>query len=90
MRNTNCVRVGQKGRIVLPQAAREALGAHEDSELIVIVRDHEVVLMSRDQARNFVRAAFAGGPNPVDELLAERRAEAEADDAGSVRSSSIA
>jgi bifunctional DNA-binding transcriptional regulator/antitoxin component of YhaV-PrlF toxin-antitoxin module len=40
---------------VLPQAAREALRAEEDSELIVFVRENEVVLMPRDAALRKVR-----------------------------------
>lgn len=79
MGGTNTVRVGQKGRIVLPAEARRALGAEEDTELIVIVRDHEVVLMSKDAAERQLQEMFAGAPNLVDELIAERHAEAAAD-----------
>lgn len=79
MGGTKTVRVGQKGRIVLPVAARRALGAEEDTELIVIVRDREVVLMTKDEAERKLKAMFAGAPNLVDELIAERHAEAEAD-----------
>jgi AbrB family looped-hinge helix DNA binding protein len=73
------IRVGSKGRIVLPLAAREALGVEEDDELIEVVRANEVVLMTKDEAERQLKAAFAGGPNAVDELIAERRAEAAAD-----------
>ena len=76
---TNTVRVGQKGRIVLPAAARKVLDAEEDSELILIVRDREVVLMSKDEAERQLQEMFAGAPNLVDELIAERHAEAAAD-----------
>ena len=75
MAKVNSVRVGTKGRVVLPPEAREALGVDEGDDLIAIVRDHEVVLMSKDAARALIRSAFADGPNPVDALLAERRAE---------------
>jgi AbrB family looped-hinge helix DNA binding protein len=75
------IRVGSKGRIVLPLAAREALGVEEDDELIAIVRDDGVLLVTKDEAERRVRAMFADGPNPVDELIAERRAEAAADNA---------
>ena len=75
------IRVGSKGRIVLPREAREALGVDEDDELIAIVRDDGVLLVTKDEAERRVRAIFPGGPNPVDELIAERRAEAAADNA---------
>ncbi len=70
------IRVGPKGRFVLPAYVRKALGVDEGDELIVVVRDGEIVLMNRDQARAVVREAFADGANPVDELIAERHAEA--------------
>ncbi len=79
MRNPNLIRVGPKGRFVLPVHVRRALGVAEGDELVAIVRDREVLLVTRDDARSLVRDAFVDGPNPVDELLAERRAEAEAD-----------
>jgi AbrB family looped-hinge helix DNA binding protein len=70
------IRVGSKGRIVLPLAAREALGVDEDDELIAIVRDDGVLLVTKEQAIERLRAVFRDGPNPVDELIAERRAAA--------------
>ena len=73
------IRVGSKGRIVLPIAAREALGVDEDDELIAVVRPNEVVLMTKAEALRRVREGFANGPNPVDELIAERHAEAQAE-----------
>ena len=76
------IRVGPKGRFVLPADVRKALGVNEGDELIVVVRDSEIVLMNRDQARAVVREAFAGGANPVDELLEERHAEAQVEAAG--------
>ena len=66
---------------MLPLAAREALGVDEDDELIAVVRPNQVVLMTKAEAERQLKAAFADGPNAVDELLAERRAEAAADKA---------
>jgi bifunctional DNA-binding transcriptional regulator/antitoxin component of YhaV-PrlF toxin-antitoxin module len=73
------IRVDSKGRVVLPLAAREAMGIEADDELIAVVGRGRVTLMTKDEARRELREAFANGPNPVDELLAERRAEALAD-----------
>jgi AbrB family looped-hinge helix DNA binding protein len=73
------IRVGSKGRIVLPVAAREVLGVEEDDELIAVARDGGILLLTKDEAERQLREAFADGPNPVDELIAERHAEALAD-----------
>ena len=73
------IRVGSKGRIVLPLAARVALGVEEDDELIAIVRENEVVLMTKAEAKRQLRAQFAGGPSLVDALIADRRAEVAAE-----------
>ncbi len=74
--------MGQKGRIVLPVAIREALGVEEDDELIAVVEDRQVILMTRAEALRQLRGMCDnGGVSVVDELIAERHAEAARDDA---------
>ncbi len=75
------IRVGSKGRIVLPLAAREALGVGEDDELIAIVKANEVVLVTKEEAIRRLRAPFRTKRGVVDELLAERKAQARREDA---------
>lgn len=72
MSDTMRVRVGQKGRIVLPAAARAALEIEEDDELIAIVEDRQIILMTRDEALRQLRG-MCSGMGTVDEFLAERR-----------------
>ena len=52
---------------------------HEGSVLVLIETSRGVVLLSRDQAKALVRTDLAG-VDLVDELLAERRGEAAAED----------
>jgi AbrB family looped-hinge helix DNA binding protein len=74
------VNVGAKGRVVLPAPIRHALGLVEGSELLARVEDGAVVLEPRsvavDRLRALVRASVPKQARLVDELLAERRAEA--------------
>jgi antitoxin PrlF len=74
------VNVGAKGRVVLPAPIRQALGLAEGSELLARVEDGAVVLEPRsaavDRLRALVRASVPEQARLVDELLAERRAEA--------------
>lgn len=72
------VRIGERGRLVVPAAVREELELEEGSQLVLSVVDHELRL---EKARDIVmagRGMFAdrSGRNLVDELLEERRAEA--------------
>ena len=74
------VNVGAKGRVVLPAPIRHALGLAEGSELLARVEGGAVVLeppaaaVGRLQA--LVRSSVSERSDLVDELLAERRAEA--------------
>ena len=70
------MKVGPKGRVVLPIEARRSLGIDEGDELVAVVHDDGVTLLTRAAAVARLRRIFAGvGGSPVDELLAERRAE---------------
>ncbi len=73
------VRLGPQGRLVIPAAIREALELHPGDSLIVRVDDGRVVLEKREQVLARLQALFAHIPaevSLVDELIAERRAEA--------------
>jgi AbrB family looped-hinge helix DNA binding protein len=71
--------VGDRGRIVVPADVRERAGLHEGSTLVLLEAPSGLVLLTRQQLRDRVRADLAGA-DLVDALLAERRASAAADD----------
>jgi AbrB family looped-hinge helix DNA binding protein len=72
------VEVGPKGRIVIPVAARQALGISEGSRLVVEVKGDALTLMSRDAIARRARARFADvDADLADELIRDRRHEAE-------------
>ena len=73
------MRVGRKGRAVIPQEVREALGIHEGDTLLVYVEDGRAVLETWDAAERELFAVVdrvAAGRSLSEELIAERRAEA--------------
>jgi AbrB family looped-hinge helix DNA binding protein len=72
-------KVGNKGRVVIPASLREAQGWTDDTVLVFVDESDHVRLVSRDDLERQVLAEMAGGPSLVDELLAERRAEAQRD-----------
>lgn len=75
------VRIGGQGRIVIPAHLREELGLKEGNTLIARVEDGRLVLETREtilkRLKDYVRAHIPPGVSLVDELLAERRAEAQ-------------
>lgn len=78
-------RVDQNGRVLVPAAIRRALGLREGSELLVTLDPHgRVVLTTPEGAWGRVATLVSTPParSVVDELLADRRADArgEADD----------
>jgi AbrB family looped-hinge helix DNA binding protein len=80
MGDTTSVRVGPKGRVVLPVEARRALGIHEGDELVAVVHDDGVTLLTRGAAVARLRRLFGGAArSPVDDLLAGRRDEVAAE-----------
>ena len=74
---TSVVKVGPKGRVVIPGAVREQLDISEGDELVVVV-DHDTVrLLPRANVVASLRGALADAEvDVVAELLAERRAAA--------------
>lgn len=73
------VRVGPKGRVVVPAPIRQALGIEEGTELMARIEGDGIVLEPRSAAIRRLQALFAHIPRDVslvDELIAERREEA--------------
>ncbi len=77
------VRVGKGGRIVLPADFRRRLDVETGQELIARLEDGEVRLFSPERAiaraQEIVRRHVPQDRSLVEALLAERRAEAEAE-----------
>lgn len=80
MNDTFTVKMGERGRVVVPAAVRERAGFAEGVTLMLLETPDGVVLMTRDQLLARVRRDF-GGLNLVDDLLAERRRAATVEDA---------
>ncbi len=78
--NVVWTRVSEGGRVVLPALFRAQLGMEEGEEVQLELHDGEIVLRTRAAAVKRVQALLApykpAGVSIVDELLADRRAEA--------------
>ena len=72
MSGTYTVTMGDRGRFVIPAELREHAGLHEGSKLSLIETPRGVLLVTRAQLKDLVRADLSG-LSLVDELLAERR-----------------
>lgn len=74
-------RMSKEGRVLVPAAIRHPLGLGENEPLSIYVQDGEVRIVSRVQAIRRMRQRMArykkAGESVVDELLRERRGEAE-------------
>ena len=77
---TYYVVVGDRGRVVVPAEVRERAGLSEGTRLVLIETPNGLILLTREQLKERVRAELAG-LDLVKELLAERRAQADAEDA---------
>ncbi|MGK2964441.1 MAG: AbrB/MazE/SpoVT family DNA-binding domain-containing protein, partial [Tepidiformaceae bacterium] len=74
--------VGKQGRIVVPSEIRKEMGLADGDVLIARLRDGRVVLEREQALLERARRSFAHLPSErslVDELLAERQAEAARD-----------
>ena len=80
MSGTYHVVVGDRGRIVVPAGVRQRAGLSEGTPLVLIETPDGLILLTRDQIKARVRADLSG-LELVEELLAERRAQADAEDA---------
>lgn len=78
MGDTQRVRVGPKGRVVIPAPIRDELGLEEGTEMACFVEDGAVVLATDEALDAQLHAMFADlDISLADELINERRAEAE-------------
>jgi AbrB family looped-hinge helix DNA binding protein len=76
--------VNEQGRVTIPAQIRRAAGIEAGVPLVVYVEDGRVVIETREQladrTRRDVAAAWTGDGSVVDELIADRRAEAARED----------
>jgi AbrB family looped-hinge helix DNA binding protein len=80
MGGTYTVKMGDRGRLVVPAEMRERLGLHPGRVLVFIESPMGLVLLTRDQLKERVRTELEG-LNLVDELLEDRRRQARDEDA---------
>ncbi len=73
--------LGPKFRAILPKPVREALAVKEGDTLLYLVQNGEVTLTTRNRLARQLAGSFRrdDGRNLTDELIADRRAEAERD-----------
>jgi len=75
------VRIAEGGRVVIPAEHRKALGLHAGDEIIFSLDDDQLRVYTIDaairRAQDLVSQYVAPERSLVDELIAERRAEAE-------------
>ncbi|MDO8689431.1 MAG: AbrB/MazE/SpoVT family DNA-binding domain-containing protein [Dehalococcoidia bacterium] len=79
------VRVGRQGRLVIPAEIRKRLGVKEGDRLLMRLQGERLVLETRAAVLARVKGAFADVPRDVslvEELLADRRAEAAREEEG--------
>lgn len=77
-------KVGPGGRVVIPAAFREAAGMNEGADVMIVLDGQEVKLITPEAALTHMRERVAKlvppGVSLADELLADRRAEVEAEE----------
>ncbi|HYD67060.1 AbrB/MazE/SpoVT family DNA-binding domain-containing protein [Azospirillum sp.] len=75
------VRLDDEGRLVIPASHRQALGLEPGDEVVISLDDHTLrvtgVRARIAEAQKLVRQFVQGDRSLVDDLLAQRRAEAE-------------
>lgn len=78
--------LGPGGRVVIPAALREAMEVREGDAILAWVEDGELHLLSprvgARQAQALLRSLMPEGASLADELIADRRREAEAESRG--------
>lgn len=79
MSDTISLRVGAKGRMVVPVAVREHHGWSEGTLLLAVDTESGLLLTTEDEALRRIRERLAGR-DLVQDLIDERRAEARHED----------
>jgi len=78
--------LGPGGRVVIPAALREAMEVNEGDTILAWVEDGELHLLSprvgARQAQTMLKSLLPQGASLADELIADRRREAEAESRG--------
>lgn len=72
MGGTYTSQVGDRGRLVIPAELRDHAGLREGTHVTLIETDRGIVILTRDQLRDWVRRDLEG-LDLVGELLADRR-----------------
>jgi AbrB family looped-hinge helix DNA binding protein len=80
MNGTYQVRMGDRGRLVIPAELRAQAGLTEGTPIVLIAAPGGVLVVSQEQLKSLVREDLAGF-DLVGELLADRRRQAAAEDA---------
>ena len=75
--------ITERGRIVIPAEFRRALGLRAGDKVVLRLEDGELrvytVQHAKKRAQDIVSVYLRNSPSLADELIAERRAEAEAE-----------
>jgi AbrB family looped-hinge helix DNA binding protein len=65
--------LSSKNQIVIPRAAREALGVKAGDKLLVVVRGDKVIVLQKPKAHHAAIRGLAGRRSPSGYLETERR-----------------
>jgi len=79
MGGTYATSMGDRGRLVIPARLRERAGLVEGRPVVLLDTPRGIVLLTREQLKELVRADLSG-LDLVAELLSERRRDAAAED----------
>ncbi len=79
MSGTHIATMGDRGRLVVPVELRERAGLHDGRPVVFVETPHGLLLLTREQLRDLVRAGLEG-KDLVTQLLADRRTAAAAED----------
>ena len=79
MNGTHAVVMGDRGRLVVPVDVRVRARLESGTPLILVETEQGIILLTREQARTRIAASLQGA-DLLTALLAERRADAAAED----------
>ena len=79
MGGTYSLTMGDRGRVVIPAELRERHHLDAGVPLVVVDTDRGMILIGRDELKDLVQHDLSG-EGMLDELLADRRRQAAADD----------